>query len=90
MKVKIFNGFGEYEEDMEFEEFIKSGFEYSCRAEYDIFNSMNNMIHACRKSLNTENIESILKEIYKTTAWNTYMYEDRFEYLMNKAFANLK
>ena len=90
MKVKIFNGLGEYEEDMEFEEFIKFGFEYSCRAEYDIFNSMNSMIRAFRKSLNNENIESILKEIYKTTAWNTYMYEDRFEYLMNKAFSNLK
>ena len=90
MKVKIFNCLGEYEEDMEFEEFIKSGFEYSCRAEYDIFNSMNIMIRAFRKSLNNENIESILKEIYKTTAWNTYMYEDRFEYLMNKAFSNLK
>ena len=90
MKVKIFNGFDKYEKDMEFEEFIKSGFEYSCRAEYDIFNSMNSMIRAFRKSLNNENIESILKEIYKTTAWNTYMYEDRFEYLMNKAFSNLK
>ena len=90
MKVKIFNGLGEYEEDMEFEEFIKSGFEYSCRAEYDIFNSMKSMIRAFRKSLNNENIESILKEIYNTTVWNTYMYEDRFEYLMNKAFANLK
>ena len=90
MKVKIFNGLGEYEEDMEFEEFIKSGFEYSCRAEYDIFNSMKSMIRAFRKSLNNENIASILKEIYNTTVWNTYMYEDRFEYLMNKAFANLK
>ena len=90
MKVKIFNGFGEYKEDMEFEEFIKSGFEYSCIAEYDIFNSMKSMIRTFKKSLNNENIESILKEIYKTTAWNTYMYEDRFEYLMNKAFSNLK
>ena len=41
MKVKIFNGFGEYEDDMDFEEFAKYGFEYSCRAEYDIFNSMD-------------------------------------------------
>lgn len=90
MKVKIFNGFGEYENDMEFEEFIKSGFKYLCRAEYDIFNSMKGMIRTFRKSLNNETIKSKLKEIYKTTAWNTYMYEDRFEYLMNKAFANLK
>lgn len=90
MKVKIFNGFGEYEEDMDFEEFIKYGFEYSCRAEYDIFNSMKGMIRTFRKSLNNETIKGRLKEIYNNTAWNTYMYEDRFEYLMNKAFANLK
>lgn len=90
MKVKIFNGFGEYEEDMDFEEFIKYGFEYSYRAEYDIFNSMKGMIRTFRKSLNNETIKSRLKEIYNNTAWNTYMYEDRFKYLMNKAFANLK
>jgi hypothetical protein len=86
MKVKIFNGFGEYEKDIEFEEFVKSGFEYSCRAEFDIFYSMKCMVKTLRKSLNDENIKSRLKEIYKTTSWNTYMYEDRFEYLMNKAF----
>jgi len=86
MKVKIFNGFGEYSKDMEFEEFAKTGFEYSCKAEYDIFNSMRSMIRKLRKSLDDETIKSRLKEIYKTTAWNTYMYEDRFEYLMNKAF----
>lgn len=86
MKVKIFNGFGEYSKDMEFEEFIKSGFEYSCRAEFDIFNSMKSIIKTLRKSLNDETIKSRLKKIYNTTAWNTYMYEDRFEYLMNKAF----
>ena len=86
MKVKIFNGFGEYSKDMEFEEFAKTGFEYSCKAEYDIFNSMRSMIRTLRKSLDDETIKSRLKEIYKTTAWNTYMYEDRFEYLMNKAF----
>ena len=86
MKVKIFNGFGEYSKDMEFEEFIKSGFEYSCRAEFDIFNSMKSIIKTLRKSLNDETIKSRLKKIYNTTTWNTYMYEDRFEYLMNKAF----
>ncbi len=48
------------------------------------------MIRTFRKSLNNEAIKSRLKEIYNNTAWNTYMYEDRFEYLMNKAFANLK
>lgn len=87
MKVKIFNGFGEYSKDMEFEEFAKTGFEYSCRAEYDIFNSMRGMIRTLRKSLDDETIKSRLKEIYNISAWNTYMYEDRFEYLMNKAFA---
>ncbi len=86
MKVKIFNGFGEYSKDMEFEEFAKTGFEYSCRVEYDIFNSIKGMIRTLRKSLNDETIKSRLKDIYNTTAWNTYMYEDRFEYLMNKAF----
>ena len=86
MKVKIFNGFGEYEKDMDFEELVKSGFEYSCRAEFNIFYSMKGMIKTLKKSLNEDEIKSKLKEIYKTTAWNTYMYEDRFEYLMNKAF----
>jgi len=86
MKVKIFNGFGEYESDMDFEEFVKSGFEYSCRAEFDIFNSIKGIIKTLKKSLNDDKIKSRLKEIYNTTAWNTYMYEDRFEYLMNKAF----
>ena len=86
MKVKIFNGFGEYERDMDFEEFVKSGFEYSCRAEFDIFNSIKGIIKTLKKSLNDDKIKSRLKEIYNTTAWNTYMYEDRFEYLMYKAF----
>ena len=87
MKVKIFNGFGEYSRDMEFEEFAKTGFEFSCREEFNICNTMKSIIRISKnKKIGNEKIKENLMSIYKNTAWNTYMYEDRFEYFMNKFF----
>jgi len=87
MKVKIFNGFGEYSEDMEFEEFAKTGFEFSCRAEFNIYNTMKSIVKTSKnKKVSDDEIKENLKLIYRDTAWNTYMYEDRFKYLMNKLF----
>lgn len=87
MKVKIFNGFGEYSRDMEFEEFVKTGFEFSSREEFNICNTMKSIIRISKnKKIGAEKIKENLMSIYKNTAWNTYMYEDRFEYFMNKFF----
>ena len=87
MKVKIFNGFNEYSRDMEFEEFAKTGFEYSCTAEFNICNTMKSIIRTLRnKKISDDKIKEKLKSMYKDTAWNTYMYEDRFEYFINKFF----
>ena len=85
MKVKIFNGFGEYSRDMDFDEFAKSGFEFASNYEMNIFYRMKSIIRN-PKGKNRKDIEKILTKNYNDTAWKNYMYKDRFEYLMNKAF----
>lgn len=85
MKVKIFNGFGESLRDMDFEEFAKSGFEFASNYEMNIFHRMKSIIRNSKRK-SRKDIEKILIKNYNETAWKNYMYRDRFEYLMNKAF----
>ena len=85
MKVKIFNGFGEYSSDMDFDEFTKSGFEFASGFEMNIFYNMKTIIKNS-KGKSRKDIEEILTKYYNKTSWKNYMYKDRFEYLMNKAF----
>ena len=86
MKVKIFNGFGEYSRDMDFDEFVKTGFEFASYYEMNIFYYGMKSIIKNLKGKSRKDIEEILTKNYNETAWKNYMYKDRFEYLMNKAF----
>ena len=62
MKVKIFNGFGEYSRDMDFDEFAKSGFEFASNYEMNIFYRMKSIIRNS-KGKNRKDIESVKQHL---------------------------
>lgn len=88
MKIKIFNGFGEYQSDMDFDFFKKTyGFEFAGREEYHIYMTILGLVRTQKKrNMSPIKIREGLKKIFDTTAWETYMYEDRFQYFVDKAF----